>query len=261
MVSPGHAVCDVGCDHAYTSIALIQSSKCPYAVASDVRPGPLAAAAENIKAAGLSDVIDTCLADGVPEDVHERLPEGRKTLVITGMGGMLICQILERAGETAGIFDEMVLSPQSDIHLVRQRLKEMHFAITCEEMLIDEGKFYTVIRAGRDVPGMPGIEDGNRSNPERPSFGESENPCGTEGRERREMEDALRTEAEMLYGPVLLAGRHPVLREYLDKQERTLKAIRENLEKSGRSESDARVREVIRKMEVLREAQRYYEGH
>ena len=48
MVSPGYSVCDVGCDHAYTSITLVENGKCPYAVASDVRPGPLAAAQKNI---------------------------------------------------------------------------------------------------------------------------------------------------------------------------------------------------------------------
>ena len=58
MVSPGYSVCDVGCDHAYTSITLVENGKCPYAVASDVRPGPLAAAQKNIENAGLREGSD-----------------------------------------------------------------------------------------------------------------------------------------------------------------------------------------------------------
>ena len=233
MVSPGYAVCDVGCDHAYTSITLVENGKCPYAVASDVRPGPLAAAQKNIDIAGLHGKIDVCLADGVPCDVYSTLPEGKKkALIITGMGGVLICGILERAGEKAAAFDEMVLSPQSDLDLVRQKLTEMGHTIDDEEMLIDEGKYYTVIRSVRNSDLHP-------------------------GREHPKESEAYT--AELLYGPVLLEKRHPVLWEYLKKQEKTLTAILENLENAGRGPDDERYREVTMKMEVLREAQRYYE--
>ena len=194
MVSPGYAVCDVGCDHAYTSITLVENGKCPYAVASDVRPGPLAAAQKNIDIAGLHGKIDVCLADGVPCDVHSTLPEGKKkALIITGMGGVLICGILERAGEKAAAFDEMVLSPQSDPDLVRQKLLDMGNIIDDEEMLIDEGKYYTVMRT---------VGNSNHTH-------DMKHPKGSAG-----------YMAELLYGPVLLEKRHPVLWEYLKKQEK-----------------------------------------
>ena len=246
MVKPGCYVCDVGCDHAYTSIALVENGKCPYAVASDVRPGPLAAAQKNIDDAGLTEKISVCLADGVPAGVHELLPEGRRTLVITGMGGMLICRILGEAGERAAAFDEMVLSPQSDIDLVRKKLFDMDFTIDDEEMLIDEGKYYTVIRAEKNSE--PGIRRERKA-----CAAESSEPNGGDSHftEKR---------AELLYGPVLLGKRHPVLRKYLEKQEGTFEAILENLRRAGRGEDDERYREVNLKREVLREAQRYYEG-
>ena len=234
MVSPGYSVCDVGCDHAYTSITLVENGKCPYAVASDVRPGPLAAAQKNIENAGLHGKIDVFLADGVPCSVHNMLPEGKKkALIITGMGGGLICGILERAGERAAAFDEMVLSPQSDPDLVRQKLLDMGKTIDDEEMLIDEGKYYTVMRT---------VGNSNRTH------------------ERRHPKGSAGYMAELLYGPVLLEKRHPVLWEYLKKQEKTFVAILENLEHAGRGTEDERYREVKMKMEVLREAQRYYEG-
>ena len=69
MVPPGHPVLDVGCDHAFTSIALVEREKCPFCVASDVRPGPLLAAEKNIRQAGLTGKIKTVLADGIPKDI------------------------------------------------------------------------------------------------------------------------------------------------------------------------------------------------
>ena len=226
MVTSGHAVCDVGCDHAYTSIALVTNGRCPYAVASDVRPGPLAAAKTNIESAGVSDRIRLCLYDGVPADVHDSLPAGKRTLVITGMGGMLICQILEKAGERATAFDEMVLSPQSDPDRVRYRLAEMGFVIKDEAMLIDEGKYYVVIRAEH-----------------------AEDLCP-------EM-----TQAEAMYGPVLLKKQDPVLRTYLTRQENVFRKVMDNLRKAGRGPDDARYREITEEQEVLLEACRYYEDN
>ena len=99
MVTEGFAVLDVGCDHAYTSIELVRR-KSPFAVASDVRPGPLKAAREHIAEAGLEDKVTTVLADGVPRNIISLLPESiPASLVITGMGGMLIIKILSEAAE------------------------------------------------------------------------------------------------------------------------------------------------------------------
>lgn len=298
MVSAGHAVCDVGCDHAYTSIALVESGKYPFAVASDVRPGPLAAAEKNIGEAGLAGRIVTCLSDGVPALIHEMLPEGEKTLVISGMGGLLICRILEEAGDNAALFQEMVLSPQSDLDLVRRKLGEMGFALVDEEMLIDEGKFYTIMRAAcraeyrvisdvesgtvspdmQDVAGKgssvlrkktsneAGITAIGDLKPEKggSSTFDLELPGITESGDSKSEKGAIgnvdyKEEAEALYGPLLLKKRHPVLREYLIRQKMIMEGILTSLRKAG-LEGDGRFKEAERKLEVLHEAERYYEN-
>ena len=89
-VTPGHRVADVGTDHGYIPIYLVERGLCPAACAMDVNRGPLARAEEHIRQEGLSDRIGVRLSDGL-----EKLsPEETDTVVISGMGGELICRIL-----------------------------------------------------------------------------------------------------------------------------------------------------------------------
>ena len=88
------------------------------------------------------------LSYGVEEHMELRLSDGLQmldadeadTLLISGMGGALICQILEAKEEVTKSAKELVLSPQSEIFLVRKCLHCMGFCIAHEEMLLDQGK-------------------------------------------------------------------------------------------------------------------------
>ena len=227
MVTEGFAVLDVGCDHAYTSIELVRK-KSPCAVASDVRPGPLKAARDHIAEAGLEDKITTVLADGVPRNILSLLPENLpSTLVITGMGGMLIIKILSEAGGLIERFDELVLSPQSDIYAVRKYLLERGYAFIDEAEILEDGKFYTLMKV--------------RRNPEIVS-----------------MRDGLPGDAELTYGPCLLRKKDKTLKAYLTKRRNVLTDIKERLIESGRSTDDARVREIDEELRIINEAERYY---
>ena len=227
MVTEGFAVLDVGCDHAYTSIELVRK-KSPCAVASDVRPGPLKAARDHIAEAGLEDKITTVLADGVPRNILSLLPENLpSTLVITGMGGMLIIKILSEAGGLIERFDELVLSPQSDIYAVRKYLLEQGYAFIDEAEILEDGKFYTLMKV--------------RRNPEIVS-----------------MRDGLPGDAELTYGPYLLRKKDKTLKAYLTKRRNVLTDIKKRLIESGRSTDDARVREIDEELRIIDEAERYY---
>lgn len=218
MVTPGGAVCDVGCDHALTDISLVSAGRAVFALASDVREGPLAGAARNIEAAGLSGKIKTVLADGVPPHVADLLPSDLPaTLILTGMGGMLVQGILERAGDDLLAFDELVLSPQSDLARVRNALGGFGFRIADEEMLKEDGKFYTLIKAVRGESG------------------------------------AL-TEEEALFGPVLISKGHPVLQEYLAWRLGILEGIAAQLASGGRGPEDARLQEVAAEKALIERA-------
>ena len=223
LVPAGCAVCDVGCDHGHTSIALLERGICPAAVATDVRKGPLAAAAANIAAAGLSGKIKTALADGVPRDIEALLPQNvPAALVITGMGGLLIRDILARAGELLRRFDAMVLSPQSDPDAVRNALAGHGFFIADETCLIEDGKFYVMILARRG-------------------------------------EGVHFTACEALYGPVLLEKKDPVLKNELEKKLRVRDNIRAQLTSNPSEKTEERLKTIEYEEALIHEALGHYQ--
>lgn len=145
-VQSGGVVADIGCDHGFTAIELVKSGKASGAVAMDIHEGPLSRAREHIKEYGLTGKIDCRLSDGA-----SALMAGEAdTILISGMGGALICRILRGSVQVISEAKELVLSPQSEIDLVRHELHNLGFRIAEEQMVFDMGKYYVVIRA---VPG------------------------------------------------------------------------------------------------------------
>lgn len=197
MISPqSFAIADVGCDHAYVSIALKLRGMAQRVIAMDVRKGPLAIAEKNIALYGLEQSIDVRLGDGL-----EKLNPGEAdTIVIAGMGGLLMRDILER-GKRIWCEKEhpvFILQPQSDLDVVRHFLYDHGYAIERENMLIEDGKYYTVMRA----------------------VFRTEEPV-------IEYDDA-----EWLYGAYNLQHKNEILLQYLKDQRSTLQRIDEELQKT-----------------------------
>ena len=67
LVPKGHVAADIGCDHGFVSIDLVQRGICPHVYAADVRKGPLDRAKEHIAACGLKDKITAVLSDGLTD--------------------------------------------------------------------------------------------------------------------------------------------------------------------------------------------------
>ncbi len=142
---PGcHTLADVGCDHGYLSIEAVHSGKVLQAIASDIRPGPLAAAQAHIHAEKLSDRIQVRLTNGL-QGFHPGEVDG---CVICGMGGMMIRTILEEApiGVLEGL-SSLILQPQTETDEVRRALHGLGFRICEERFVEDRGKYYTILRA------------------------------------------------------------------------------------------------------------------
>ena len=155
LVPGGTVLADVGTDHAYIPIALVEEGKIPRALAMDINQGPLMRAEENIKAHGLEEKIEIRLSDGL-----EKMKKGEADAVlIAGMGGLLTVRILSGKRE---ILDgaTLVLQPQSDLPSVRGWLAEEGYAITAEDLVLEDGKYYPMMRAQK-CGGMSEAKDRN----------------------------------------------------------------------------------------------------
>lgn len=203
MVTRGNTLADIGTDHGYLPIELVSSGVCPRAIAMDINEGPLERAKEHVAMSGLSECIELRLSNGL-----EYLQIGEaQSVVIAGMGGHLITGILEAGHEVAATMQEIIISPQSDIRLVRESLRQMGFVIVDEELVAEDGKFYPIIKI----------------------------------RYSNELIDELDNQ-EMLdiYGPVLIAKKHSTLKEFLIKEHASKEQILRNLERSGSNSSSRR---------------------
>ncbi|MDR1664352.1 MAG: class I SAM-dependent methyltransferase [Clostridiales bacterium] len=139
----GKTLADIGADHAYIPIAACQSGLCETAIACDIKPGPLGKAAENIKAYNLESRIQTRLGAGLTP-LHTGEAD---CIVIAGMGGMNIIEILTASLETAKAAKRLVLQPQRDLPKVKAALSAMGFLIEDEKTAREGDRFYPVVAA------------------------------------------------------------------------------------------------------------------
>lgn len=218
MVSPqSFTIADVGCDHAYVSIALISRHIAKKVVAMDVRTGPLSIAKRNVEEAGYTGDIDIRLGDGL-----EQLRPGKAdTIIIAGMGGLLIKGILER-GEHILHYKEkqpvLILQPQSDLKEVRMFLYQQGYCIVKETMLVEDGKCYTVMKAE--------------------PVAYTKAACLEMDSHDLECCDAEYDEEEWVYGRYNLMNRSEVLFDYLQKERDVLKRILNRIESTVEKASD-----------------------
>lgn len=145
FVPQGSRVADVGTDHGYIPIWLVEQGIADYAIAMDVRTGPLQRAEEHIARHKLESCIETRLSDGLAQ----LRPGEADTVVIAGMGGELMLRIMRDGSHMWDSVSRFVLSPQSELEIFRRGMEEMGFVITEETMLQEEGKYYTVMAAER----------------------------------------------------------------------------------------------------------------
>lgn len=224
FVEMGSRIADIGTDHGYVPIYLIENHIAASALAMDIRKGPLERAESHIRRYGLEDRIETRLSDGL-----KALAAGEAdTVVVAGMGGELIIHILEEGRQVWETVRHWILSPQSEPQKVRKYLEENGFAIRDEAMLIDEGKYYTVISAAG--PGAAGVSE----------------HTGHGG---------CLTEAQCLYGPILIRKKDPVLKEYLEKEKQTLKSIGRQLESRDTEGAGKRLEEIRHGIAMIEEVE------
>lgn len=196
LVTQGYTLADVGTDHGYIPIYLLQQKKIPAAIAMDINEGPLERAKEHIALYGLQAYIQTRLSDGVAA----LKPGEVEAVLIAGMGGGLVMHILKDGEKVCQSAKELILQPQSEIEHVREFLREEGYTILAEDMVYEDGKFYPMMKV------------------------------------QYQGENVEELKLSDLYGGLLLQNRHPVLKTFLEKERLIYTGIKENLAKQPASE-------------------------
>lgn len=154
MVRPGARVADIGTDHGYLPIYLVQNHLVLSICASDLREKPLQKARDNAQAYGVGEQIRFLQSDGL----HNYNGTEMDTVICAGMGGDLICSILEAAPWLQDDRYTLILQPQSGGQDVRRYLSEHGFFIEKEQMTEDAGFLYSVmlVHYGKPMKLTPG---------------------------------------------------------------------------------------------------------
>lgn len=140
MVDPCHTIADIGCDHAFLAINLIEKGLCQKVYACDVANGPLKIAKNNVDAANLDGKIDCRLSDG-----FENIPDDVDVAIIAGMGFHTAKLILEAAKSRLFKLKSIIVQINTDVELFRSWISENHFSII-DEMIVFDRKYYTIIK-------------------------------------------------------------------------------------------------------------------
>lgn len=135
FVRPGDRVADIGCDHGYLGIHLLQSGIASSVIASDVNRKPLESAVANARKFGVQERISFFLSDGV-----RQTPRDFDCLVCAGMGADTMISILEAAPWLQDSKYRLILQCQSKRPALRKFLAQAGFSIS-RETLAQDGKF------------------------------------------------------------------------------------------------------------------------
>ncbi len=230
LVPPCGTVADVGTDHGYLGIHLLQSGRCRHVIAADLREKPLQSAISNAAAYGIKAFplggrcpsAHTGADEGCPDDSRPPIgmsfvqsdglqniePGSFEVLVLAGMGGDLIARILGDAPWLDGGDYTLILQPQSAANELRRWLGERGWSIE-RERLVRDGRFlYSVLAV-------------------RPGQGRALSP------------------GEQYVSPALRREEDPLYPEYLDRMKRALELTVQGISQSA-DPADARRAEYYR---------------
>lgn len=213
MVDKGSRVADIGTDHAYLPIELMNENKVSYAIASDIAAGPLQNAKDDIVAAGFENKIETRLGAGLSTITKaDRID----TVVIAGMGGKLMVQILDDALNNGFRFKNLVLEPNIGEPGVRKWLTEHQYRILTEDLIAEAGHTYELIKAKL-------------------------------GEEKESL-----TEKELYFGPFILKEKNPVFYQKWQGQLVYHEKLLTNLNKAKKKDHN-RIKQIEKELKFIKE--------
>ena len=233
LVNKGARVADIGTDHAYLPIYLVQNGISNKVYACDVRKEPLRRAKLHIDEYGLSDKITTQLCDGL-----KGINKGDvDTVTICGMGGKLMKNILKAGIDKLGDNTQLVLSAQSELRDFRKYLLETGIYIKSEHMLLEDGKYYFIFDCVYNTQdeyylNVTNIQQNNIYENAAAAGDIHNNDSHKEDYDKEDNDKKKITayaEEELRYGRYLLDNKSEVLYEYLNKELTSCNNIRNSL--------------------------------
>ncbi|WP_353096064.1 class I SAM-dependent methyltransferase [Tissierella praeacuta] len=203
LVPKNSIVADIGTDHGYIPTYLIENKISKKVIGTDISKGSLDKIIEYVKELGFEDKVDTRLGDGL--DVIK--PYEVDTLIIAGMGGLLIRDILEKHKKTSDTIIDFILQPMVASKELRQYLIENNFEIIKEELVKEDNKYYEIIHAQKGKYFL---------------------------------------EKEIYYeiSPILIKDKHPLLKEFVESKIISAKKIAKGLEGMETDKSKERYMEL-----------------
>ncbi|HFU4202510.1 TPA: tRNA (adenine(22)-N(1))-methyltransferase TrmK [Streptococcus suis] len=144
FVPQGARLVDVGSDHAYLPLFLVEKDWINFAIAGEVVQGPYQSALQNVAQAGQTDKISVRLANGLAAvDLSDQVT----AVTIAGMGGRLIAEILEAGKDKLQTVERLILQPNNREDDVRRWLVAHDFQLVAEKILEENDKIYEILVA------------------------------------------------------------------------------------------------------------------
>ena len=141
LVTEGKRVADIGTDHGYIPVYLLNKNKVPFAILSDVNKGPLDNARKEVRHNNLLDKTDLRLGSGI-----EVLKKGEvDEVIIAGMGGILISELLEANKEVSHSVDKLILQPMQAQDELRKYLFSNGYEILNEALVKEDFRIYEIL--------------------------------------------------------------------------------------------------------------------
>jgi tRNA (adenine22-N1)-methyltransferase len=147
-------IMDVGTDHGYIPIYLIKNNIAKKVIASDINKGPLKKASINALLDGVSDKVDLRLGGGLEPLKNNEC----QAVIIAGMGGNLIRDILETDLSKVKKLNYLILQPAQNPEVLREYLYKHNYEILDEDICLDENKYYELFKVKYKEGDYPSLE-------------------------------------------------------------------------------------------------------
>ncbi len=214
FVPKNSSVADIGTDHGYIPVYLIQNHISKKVIASDISPGSLDKTIEYVNHLNLNDKITPKLGNGL--DVLK--PNEVDTVIIAGMGGILISKILESNKEITETIENFIFQPMVASKELRQYLVNNGYSIVDESIAKEGRKFYEIIFAKR-------------------------------GR------SSIQKDVYYEIGQKLVENNHPLLKEFIEHKKSEIKEIISKLGNNDSNNTKSRYTELKQTLERYKEVE------